>query len=105
MKASMHEAKTHLSELVRLALSGEDVLLTSGKSRTPIARIVPIAPAPATTAPRERPIGLYAEEMGSGPIAIEPLTDEELEQWENASLLSSTDLTAADPTLQPRKSK
>jgi prevent-host-death family protein len=38
----MHEAKTNLSKLVARARAGEEVILTSEKSRAPIARIVPI---------------------------------------------------------------
>jgi prevent-host-death family protein len=58
MKAPMHEAKTNLSKLVARARAGEEVILTSGKSRAPIARIAPIG---ATEAPalKERPFGLF----------------------------------------------
>ncbi len=40
MEATMHEAKTNLTKLVERALAGEDVVLTRGKERKPIARIV-----------------------------------------------------------------
>ncbi len=41
---NMHEAKTRLSELVRMARGGEDVILASdGK---PVARLIPIPDAP-----------------------------------------------------------
>jgi antitoxin (DNA-binding transcriptional repressor) of toxin-antitoxin stability system len=87
MEVSMHEAKTSLSKLVARALSGEEIVLTHGKARTPIARIVPIQePAKLT----ERPIGLFAEQMGpdSGYNWLEPMSDEELALWE-APLVST----------------
>ena len=90
MEATMHEAKTNLSKLVARALAGEEVVLTNGKTRTPIARIVPIA-APETPVLKERPIGLYADEMGSGPIDLEPMTEEELALWEAPIVSTWTD--------------
>ena len=83
----MHEAKSSLSKLVARARAGEDVILTNGKSRTPIARIVAIdAPEPRVLT--KRPIGLFAKQMGSGPIDLEPMTEEELALWE-APLVST----------------
>jgi prevent-host-death family protein len=87
MQATMHEAKTNLSKLVARARAGEEVILTSGKSHAPIARIVPIS-TPETPVLKERPIGLYAKEMGSGPIFLDPMTEEELALWE-APIVSS----------------
>ncbi len=100
MKASMHQAKTSLSRLVEHALAGEEVILTRGKSHMPVARIIPIQPQAVTLALRERPIGLYAAEMGSGPDWVEPMPEEELAVWENPSLLSdlATSESAASPS-------
>lgn len=42
--ATMFEAKTGLSKLVKLAAAGETVILTSGRERRPVARIEAIAP-------------------------------------------------------------
>jgi prevent-host-death family protein len=39
----MHEAKTKLSQLVERAQAGEDVVIT--RRGTPVARLVPVAPA------------------------------------------------------------
>ncbi|MBU1691326.1 MAG: type II toxin-antitoxin system prevent-host-death family antitoxin [Gammaproteobacteria bacterium] len=39
---NIHEAKTHLSELLALALAGEDVVIA--KANKPIARLVPLVP-------------------------------------------------------------
>ncbi len=42
MEYSIHEAKTHLSRLIRSALSGEEVVVTKGK--IPVVKISPIQP-------------------------------------------------------------
>lgn len=83
MEATMHEAKTNLSKLVKRALAGEEVILTHGRAQTPIARIVPIEPSQASTL-KERPIGLFAAEMGpfSDYDWSEPMSEEELALWE-----------------------
>ncbi len=86
MKATMHEAKTSLSKLVARARAGEEIILTNGKARTPVARIVPMD-EPVLT---ERPLGIFASEMGpdSGYDWSEPMSEEELALWE-APLVST----------------
>jgi prevent-host-death family protein len=42
--ATIFEAKTNFSELVKKAQKGEEVIITSGREKTPVARIVPIEP-------------------------------------------------------------
>lgn len=42
---TMHEAKTHLSKLVKRVQAGEEIIITNGK--TPAARLVPIDKPPA----------------------------------------------------------
>jgi len=75
-KATMFEAKTNLSKLVRLALEGEDVQITTGRERKPVVRIVAIEPAHAN-----RRLG-FLEGMGDvGPEFFEPLPDDELRLW------------------------
>ena len=78
MEATMHEAKTQLSKLVKRALAGEEVILTRGRKRTPAVKLVAVAPAPK----RERPIGLYKGQIDIGPEFFEPLPEEELALWE-----------------------
>ncbi|HWB33503.1 MAG TPA: type II toxin-antitoxin system prevent-host-death family antitoxin [Acidobacteriaceae bacterium] len=46
VKVTIFEAKTNLSALLKKAQQGQTVIITSGRERTPIARIEPIAPAP-----------------------------------------------------------
>jgi prevent-host-death family protein len=43
MEYGMHDAKTHLSELVERALRGEDVVIT--RRGKPAVRLEPVAPA------------------------------------------------------------
>jgi prevent-host-death family protein len=50
---NIHEAKTHLSKLLDLMQSGEDVVIA--RAGTPIARLTPIVPAA-----RERALGTEA---------------------------------------------
>lgn len=82
---NMHEAKTNLSELVRLALEGEDIVLA--RNGTPLVRLIPIAAAAGL-----RPVGLNSHLPGqiteeSSLEALKPLSPEELEAW-HAPLLS-----------------
>jgi len=80
MEATMHEAKTQLSKLVERALAGEEVVLTHGKSRTPMVKLVPVE------VPRVhmRPVGLYKGQIDIGPEFFEPLPEEELALWESS---------------------
>jgi prevent-host-death family protein len=54
-KATMHEAKTNLPKLVLRAQKGEEVVITSGRDRKPVARLVAVDKAKIT---RRRP-GLF----------------------------------------------
>jgi prevent-host-death family protein len=48
---TIHEAKTHLSRLLRAVQQGDDVVIRRGQ--TPVARLVPLAPEPT----RRRELG------------------------------------------------
>jgi antitoxin (DNA-binding transcriptional repressor) of toxin-antitoxin stability system len=74
--ATIFEAKTNLSKLLRHLQQGEEVLITSGRERKPVARLVAINPA--TTSSR---IGFMEGEGGVGPEFWESLPDEELLLW------------------------
>ncbi len=95
MLATMHQAKTNLSKLVARAKSGEEVILTSGKAHTPIARIVPIDPPQKL---EKRPLGLFAREMGpdTGYDWSAPMSEEELALWE-APIVSTWKNNDGDP--------
>ncbi len=46
IQASIFEAKTQLSELIKRARKGDEVIITSGRSRTPVVRIQALDPVP-----------------------------------------------------------
>lgn len=76
-EASMHEAKTNLSALVKRALSGEEVIITSGRAKTPVAKIVPVVKPKS----KGRVPGLF---KGLFTIAADfdsPLPADELRRW------------------------
>lgn len=72
---NIHEAKTHLSRLIRRVLGGEEI--TIAKAGTPVARLVPIEPAR-----RERTPGSAAGEIEISPAFYDPLPDEVLEAFQ-----------------------
>ncbi|HEY0794442.1 MAG TPA: type II toxin-antitoxin system prevent-host-death family antitoxin [Acidisarcina sp.] len=44
VQATIYEAKTKLSELLKKVQSGETVIITSGREKTPVATLEPIKP-------------------------------------------------------------
>lgn len=67
---NIHEAKTHLSQLLECVNAGEEIIIA--KSGKPVARLVPLER-------RERKLGFVA---GTVPEAFfEPLPDDVLESW------------------------
>ena len=95
MEATMHEAKTSLSKLVARAKAGEEVILTSGKNRAPVARIVPIAASDIPVL-KERPIGLFKGQFEVPDSFFDPLSEEELALWE-APIVSTWANNDGDP--------
>lgn len=74
--ASIFEAKTNLSHLVKEVQKGEVVTITSGRSRTPVARLEPIQRvAKKRLGALETPGFVLAEKF------FDPLPDEELRLW------------------------
>jgi prevent-host-death family protein len=76
-EVTMFEAKTQLSKLVKLANQGEEVVITSGRERTPVARIVPAEPVEK----KGRVPGMFKGTFELGPAFFEPLPEEELRLW------------------------
>jgi prevent-host-death family protein len=75
--ATIFEAKTHLSDLVKKAQKGETVVITSGRAKTPVARIEAIQPV------RKKRLGILANSGFKLTKAFwEPLPEEELRAWE-----------------------
>ncbi len=72
MSYTVHEAKTHLSRLIKEAESGKEVIITRGKE--PVVKIVPI------TNVAKRVPGSMKGLIWSAPDAFDPLTDEEMRE-------------------------
>lgn len=71
VQVNVQEAKTHLSQFLARAMSGEDIVIA--RDGTPLVRLVPVV------RPEPRPVGFVA---GSVPEEFfEPLPDNELELW------------------------
>ncbi len=77
MTVGMFEAKTRLSELVKQAQQGEEVIITTGREKRPVARITPMDKAPIQR------LGLVADPGYDFPDSFwDPLPEEELALWE-----------------------
>ncbi|MBI4602814.1 MAG: type II toxin-antitoxin system prevent-host-death family antitoxin [Planctomycetes bacterium] len=74
--ATIHQAKTHLSKLIKQVQGGETVVILHGKA--PVAKLVPFEAArgvrPKVGKPTTRGVR-WTED------AFKPLTEEELEAW------------------------
>lgn len=80
MTVGMFEAKTRLSELVKQAQQGEDVIITTGREKRPVARIMPIEKS------QIRRLGLLADPGYEFPDSFwDPLPEEELALWEGSA--------------------
>lgn len=76
IKASIFEAKTNLSNLVKQAQRGEVVMITSGRAKNPVARLEAIHPiAKKRLGALETPGFVLSEQF------FEPLPEEELRLW------------------------
>ena len=73
---TIFEAKTNLSDLIKKAQKGEEVIITSGRARTPVARLEAIQPA------GKKRLGFYETPGFVLTEAFwEDLPEEELRQW------------------------
>jgi prevent-host-death family protein len=76
MQMPIHAAKTHLSELVEAALSGEEVVITRGGK--PVAKLVAIRQ-------RAFKIGLLKGQLtGSPPDFLKAMEKPDLAAWEGS---------------------
>ena len=76
---TIHEAKTHLSRLIKAVLAGNEVVIARGKE--PVAKLVPLE----NTKPKREP-GAWKGKVWAADDAFDPLSEEELALWENSSL-------------------
>jgi antitoxin (DNA-binding transcriptional repressor) of toxin-antitoxin stability system len=70
---SVHFAKTHLSRLLARVEAGDS---SRSRGRTPIAKLVPVAPK------SKREFGAMRGQISIGPEFFEPLPEDELERWD-----------------------
>ena len=76
IEATIFEAKTNLSQLVKEAQKGEVVTITSGRERTPVARLEALKPvAKKRLGALETPGFVLSEQF------FEPLPEDELNLW------------------------
>ena len=84
---TVHEAKTHLSRLIKAVLAGAEVTITEGRTKQELVKIVPAKPLPG----KKRMLGWLAHELSSpekDPLADgfwDPLPEDELALWEGES--------------------
>lgn len=74
--ASIFEAKTNLSNLVKQTQKGEVVIITSGRAKTPVARLEAIEPVAKKRLGALETPGFVLSEQFFG-----PLPDDELRLW------------------------
>lgn len=74
-EATMFEAKTKLSELVKRAQRGEKIVLTTGRRKTPVAMIVALKPA------KKRTFDLFHHPSFNIPADFDTLPEAELRAW------------------------
>lgn len=72
---TIHAAKTNLSKLLAEVEAGEEIILARGKE--PIAKLVPIQPPK-----KKRRFGEFKGQIDISPEFFEPMTEEELQEWE-----------------------
>jgi prevent-host-death family protein len=70
-QVNIHEAKTHLSELLQRVMNGEEILIA--KAGKPVARLLPFQPAPQPRQPGN----------DAGQITISSDFDEPLPEFED----------------------
>jgi len=78
MTATIFEAKTKLSELIKKANAGEEVIITSGREKKHVAKLIPIKPI------ANRRIGFLEHLNLNIPDSFffDPLPEDELRLWE-----------------------
>ena len=75
--ATIFEAKTNLSELLKKAQAGETVIITSGRDKKPVAKLEAIHPTP-----KQRLGGLEDPNFVLTDAFWGDLPEEELRLWE-----------------------
>ena len=78
MEFTVHQAKTQFSKLIAHVQAGEQVIITHGKERKQIAKLVPIE--------EKKPIRMgwlkgQIPDVGPGSPFFDPLPEDELRLW------------------------
>ena len=76
ISATIFEAKTNLSELVKKAQKGETVIITSGRNKVPVAKLEAIHPVGAKRLGALETPGFVLTDA-----FFDPLPEEELRLW------------------------
>ncbi len=77
MTATIFEAKTNLSELIKKVQAGETVVITSGRDKTPVAKLEAVEPK------KPQRLGAAYDPTFELPESFwDPLPEEELRLWE-----------------------
>jgi len=76
IQASIFEAKTNLSQLVKEVQTGKVVVITSGRGRTPVAHLTPVRPVE-----KKRLGALETPGFVLADTFFEPLDEAELALW------------------------
>jgi prevent-host-death family protein len=74
--ATIYEAKTKLSELIKKAQKGETIIITSGRDKSPVAKIEAVHPVG-----KKRLGALLTPGFVLSQSFFEPLPEEELRRW------------------------
>lgn len=93
---NIYEAKTQLSRLLRRVRAGEEIVIAD--HGTPVAKLVPIEPAPAA-----RVLGADRGRVWIAEGAFDPMSEQELALWYDAPLLTATAGSAAKPARKKRR--
>ena len=75
MIVSIQKAKKNLSQLIKKALAGEEVIIARGSKH--VARLVAVGEVK-----KKRQPGSMKGKISIGPEFFEPLSDDELSYWE-----------------------
>jgi antitoxin (DNA-binding transcriptional repressor) of toxin-antitoxin stability system len=76
ISATIFEAKTNFSSLIKLAQNGEVVTITSGREKTPVARLEAVRPV------KKKRLGVLATPgFVLSEQFFEPLPEDELRLW------------------------
>jgi len=79
VQATMFEAKTQLSKLIKRAQRGERIVLTTGRNKTPVAEIVAFKPA------KKRVFDLFPHPGFEIPADFDELPEAEMKAWRGES--------------------